>query len=41
LKPWLEAIEKIKEESKDPLREAEEKYELFKKDTDKYNDSVE
>lgn len=41
LKPWAEAIEKLKEESKDPLREAEERYELFKKDTDKYNDSVE
>lgn len=41
LKPWAEAIEKIKEESKDLLREAEERYELFKKDTDKYNNSVE
>lgn len=41
LKPWAEALEKIQEDSKEPIRLAEEQLEKFKKDTDKYNDSVE
>ena len=41
LKPWKDALDKVKEESEEPLEEAAQRYELFKKDTDKYNDSVE
>ena len=41
MKPFQDKIDKIKEDMAQPLQDAQEKYDLFKKDTDKYNEAVE